>query len=240
MGLTSPMSIEHLKQQRNSLISETEKLWDTYMENFPILPLPSNVRYTGPVLDDPDWAQPWQNPWPASDKRPLVVVSLSSTFQNQKQVITRCIKAMGTLEIRGLVTLGPAMENEQFNLPENVKVIANGSHAAIFPHSDAIITHCGHGTVMRALANGLPMVCMPMGRDQGDNAAKVVYHGAGIRISQKAGATAIRRALKKILTHDQYRSNAQILGGKIVEDVKNGDIVKVLEQLEGVKDKIVL
>jgi len=39
MGLTSPMSIEHLKQQRNSLISETEKLWDTYMENFPILPL---------------------------------------------------------------------------------------------------------------------------------------------------------------------------------------------------------
>ncbi len=39
MGLPLPMSIEHLKQQRKTLVANTERLWKTYMENFPILPL---------------------------------------------------------------------------------------------------------------------------------------------------------------------------------------------------------
>src|SRR6185436_20816978 len=45
--------------------------------------LPETVRYVGPQLDDPSWSRPWTSPWPASDVRPLVLVGLSSTFQNQ-------------------------------------------------------------------------------------------------------------------------------------------------------------
>lgn len=43
---------------------------------------PRNVRYVGPVLDDPTWAQPWTPPQPDDDRR-LVLVGLSSTFQDQ-------------------------------------------------------------------------------------------------------------------------------------------------------------
>ena len=39
MGLTLPMSIEHLKQQRKDLTAETERVWDTYMGQFPMLGL---------------------------------------------------------------------------------------------------------------------------------------------------------------------------------------------------------
>jgi UDP:flavonoid glycosyltransferase YjiC (YdhE family) len=43
-------------------------------------PLPANVRYTGPVLVDPPWTEPWAGPWPTGDRDPLVLVGLSTTF----------------------------------------------------------------------------------------------------------------------------------------------------------------
>ena len=52
----------------------------------------------------------------------------------------------------------------------------------------AVVTHGGHGTVIKTLAAGVPMVVMPLGRDQLDNAARVAHHGAGLRVSPKASA----------------------------------------------------
>jgi MGT family glycosyltransferase len=223
----SPLkNVADLFHQSDLRIIQTCKAFD-----FPINPEPENVRYTGPVLDDPDWVNTWKNPWNSEDKRPLVVVSLSSTFQNQKQVIANCIAALGKLNVRGLVTLGLAMEHEQFSIPENVKVISNGSHAQIFPHADCIITHAGHGTVMRALSNGVPLVCLPMGRDQGDNAAKVAYHKAGIALSANAGVRKIYNAVLSILNNPSYRENARILGEKINSDTEKCDLVAEVEQL---------
>ena len=205
--------------------------------DFPIEPAPENVRYTGPVLDDPDWVKPWENPWPANDTRPLVVVSLSSTFQNQLPVIKRCVEAIGRLEVRGLVTLGPAIDREQVKTPENVVVVASAPHAQIFPQADLVITHAGHGTIMRALANGLPLICLPMGRDQGDNAAKVAWHGAGIKLSAKAGSRHIRRAITRILQEQSYRDNAARLRKHILADAKQEIGVEELESLARVGKK---
>lgn len=200
--------------------------------DFPILPRPNNVRYTGPVLDDPDWVSPWVSPWEEQDQRPLVVVSLSTTFQNQSAVIQNCINALGQLECRGLVTLGLALENEAFSTPENVKVVSNASHAQVFPHADVLITHAGHGTVMRAFQHGLPMVCLPMGRDQGDNAAKVVWHKAGIALSQKAAPKKIAHAVGQILRDANYKKEAAALGAQIAIDAERNTIVEALEALK--------
>ncbi len=80
--------------------------------DFPLKPKPANVRYMGPVLNDPDWTSSWSNPWPEGDIRPLVVISLSSTFQNQQATIQSAIDALRNQEIRGLVTLGPALNKK--------------------------------------------------------------------------------------------------------------------------------
>ncbi|WP_373495643.1 glycosyltransferase [Aquiflexum sp.] len=202
--------------------------------DFPLIPAPENVRYTGAVLDDPDWVGEWNNPWPDHDLRPLVVVSLSSTFQNQAGTIQRCIDAIGQLDVRGLVTLGLAMENEVFDLPKNVKVIKSAPHSLVFPHADMVITHAGHGTIMRALSFGLPLICMPMGRDQNDNAAKVAYHGCGIKLSQKVDSNKIKKAIEKIFTDKKFRENAKILQSEINKDAA-GDLA-ILE-LETIANK---
>lgn len=199
--------------------------------DFPITPPPPNVRYVGPVLDDPDWTGAWRSPWPEPDPRPLVVASLSSTFQDQRGLLQRIIAALGTLRVRGLVTLGPAMAGESFELPGNVVTVPSAPHGQVFPHAAAVVTHAGHGTVMRALVHGVPLLCLPMGRDQDDNAARVVARGAGLRLRPSAGPPRIAAALRRLLDEPGFRSHAQRLGGIIQDDVAADRAVKELEAL---------
>lgn len=199
--------------------------------DFPITPPPPNVRYVGPVLDDPDWAGAWQSPWPVTDSRPLVVASLSSTFQNQRGLLQRIIAALGTLHVRGLVTLGPAMAGERFDVPPNVVTVPSAPHALVFPHAAVIVTHAGHGTVMRALASGVPLLCLPMGRDQDDNAARVFARGAGLRLSRSAGPPRIAAAVRRLLDEPGFRMNAERLGRIIDSDVAADRAVMELEAI---------
>jgi MGT family glycosyltransferase len=197
--------------------------------DFPITPPPPNVRYVGPVLDDPDWTGEWRSPWPDGDARPLVIASLSSTFQDQYGVLRRIIAALGMLPVRGLVTLGPAMEGEQFDVPPNVVAVASAPHARVLPHAAAMVTHAGHGTVMRALAHGVPLLCLPMGRDQDDNAARVVARGAGLRLRPSARPPRIAAALRRLLDEPAFRAEAVRLGRIITEDAAADRAVTELE-----------
>lgn len=215
------------------LLSQCEARFILTLESFdfPIEPPPKNVIYTGPILDDPDWLAPWQNPWPESDQRPLVVVGLSSTFQNQAGVIQNIIDALSKMKVRGLVTLGLAMENKIFDVPENVIVVDSASHSKVFPHTDMVITHAGHGTVMRALSHGLPLLCIPMGRDQKDNASKVAYHGCGLKLSPKTSSDKIRSAIHRILEDPEFNKNAQRFQDKIEEVSQKDIVIQELEKL---------
>jgi UDP:flavonoid glycosyltransferase YjiC (YdhE family) len=70
--------------------------------------------------------------------------------------------------------------------------------------ASVVVTHAGHGIVMKALAAGVPMVCMPMGRDQKDNTARVLRLGAGIEISKRAKPIRIATAVAEVLGREQY------------------------------------
>ncbi|MBA2438404.1 MAG: glycosyltransferase family 1 protein, partial [Acidimicrobiia bacterium] len=115
--------------------------------------LPS-VRYVGPQVDEDDGAT-WDRPWSESERDPLVLVSLSSTFQDQGGTITAAIDALGAMAVRGLVTLGPALDPAAFSVPANVVVRPFVPHAAVLGEARAVVTHGGHGTVMKALAQGV-------------------------------------------------------------------------------------
>jgi UDP:flavonoid glycosyltransferase YjiC (YdhE family) len=73
---------------------------------------------------------------------------------------------------------------------------------------------------MRALANGLPIVCIPMGRDQNDVAARVVARGAGLRLSQKASIPALRHAIQQVLDEPGFRAQADHLAQTIAEETR--------------------
>ena len=75
--------------------------------------------------------------------------------------------------------------------------------------ASVVVTHGGHGTVLKALAAGVPLVCVPMGRDQRDNTVRVLRIGAGMRISKKATPDQIAAAISEILDNPDYASAAR-------------------------------
>ena len=121
---------------------------------------PPNVRLVGPRLDDPAWAGDWTPP--AGDD-PLVLVGMSSTFMDHADVLQRATTALGDLPVRGLVTTGPAIPVDAIDAPANVTVVERAPHSEVLRHASAVVTHAGHGTVIKSLAAGVPVVAIPLG-----------------------------------------------------------------------------
>jgi UDP:flavonoid glycosyltransferase YjiC (YdhE family) len=170
-------------------------------------PLPPNVRYAGPVVERPSRAG-WSSPWPEDPPDPLVVASFSTTYQDQRALAARVLEALGQLPVRGLLTVGPAIDVSGLSVPGNVEVRDFVPHAAVLPDASLVATHAGLGTVHAALAAGVPLVCLPHGRDQADNAARVVEAGAGIRLSRRASPARLRRAIAAALADHRLREGA--------------------------------
>ncbi len=193
--------------------------------------LPSNVRYVGAQLDDPAWVEPWTPP--ADDDRPFVLVAMSTTFMNHVDQLQRVVTALGLLPVRGLVTTGQAVDPDQIQAADGVTVVRSAPHRSVLEHADVLVTHGGHGTVMKGLAAGVPIVCTPTGRDQPDNAARLVYHGAGVRVSKKAPAPKIAAAVRRVLGDPSYRAGAARLGERVRVEADRSMVVAELEALAG-------
>ena len=191
--------------------------------------VPANVRYVGPVLDDPNWAvDAWA---PPQGDDPLVLVGLSSTFQDHAGALQRIVDALSTLPVRAIVTTGPALDAGSVTGTANVEVVSSAPHSAVLEHAAAVVTHGGHGTVMKALAAGVPMVVLPHGRDQLDNAVRVSSRGAGVKLKKTASSAQIARAVSTVLADPAYRQSAAALGAVIRRDAADSTLIDELEQL---------
>lgn len=190
--------------------------------------VPPNVVYCGPRLEDPEWTGTWSEP---PGEGPLVLVSLSTTTQNQGPMMGNIFRALGNLPVRALVTAGPSFRTESLAPPPNVTVVGSAPHSMVLPHADVVVTHCGHGTVIKSLANGVPLLCMPVGRDQPDTAARVVASGAGLRLRPGAGPRAIAAGLERILSEPSFRDAAGAMAAAIAADRKTDRAVETIESL---------
>src|SRR5262249_7524027 len=148
--------------------------------------LPESVVYAGPEIDDPSWSEPFNMELAGDPAWPLILVGLSTTFQDQVAAIQRVLDATESLPVRVLVTTGETIEPWALRAPANATVCKVVGHGKVLPHAALTITHAGHGTVIRSLAHGVPLLCLPMGRDQDDNAVRVVARGAGLRLKPTA------------------------------------------------------
>jgi UDP:flavonoid glycosyltransferase YjiC (YdhE family) len=190
--------------------------------------LPSNVEYVGPQVDGPSDAS-GESRWMPDDKRPLVVVGLSTTYLAQDTLLDRVVAGLAGLPVRALVTTGSA--GLRSAAPSNVHVERFVPHAQVMPEAAAVVTHAGLGTVHVALAHGVPLVCLPIGRDQPDNAARVAWHGAGLRLSSTSSPAAIGRAVERVLGERAFAASARRLATAFAEERAADRAPKALESL---------
>ncbi len=205
-GFPGLPSLDNLWRPRDRIVS-------TSVGGFDAAPIPGwdMVRHAGPVLEDEKFAVPTPLPWPADDATPLVLVSFSTGFEQRNvDKVQRTLDALGDLPVHVIATTGGIVAPSEVATPPNAIVLNYAAHDPILQRAALVVTHGGHGTAMRALKYGVPMVVIPgPAGDQPYVAAAVQEWGAGRALASDANVEAIRAAAQEVLSTPSYRANAR-------------------------------
>lgn len=131
--------------------------------------------------------------------RPFVLVSLSTSFMDQVAALQRICTALSSLPVEALVTTGQSVAPATLAVGSNVEVVTFAPHDPLLDEADLLITHAGHGSVMAAVGAGVPLLCMPMGRDQPGNTARVEALNLGRGLSPEASSEEIAALATQML-----------------------------------------
>jgi MGT family glycosyltransferase len=198
----------------------------------PSAPVPANVHYVGPLVEEPGNDAGWQPPAaPAANSAPLVLVSLGTTDMGEAPVIGAVIEALADAPVRVVVTIGEHLDLAAFSAPPNATVTGYVRHSAVMPHARVFVTHAGMSGVGAALSVGLPMVCVPLGREQPDNAAHVARAGVGLVVAPDAVADELPAAVLTVAHERAFRTAATELAEVIAAYGNGARAVAELERL---------
>jgi UDP:flavonoid glycosyltransferase YjiC (YdhE family) len=162
----------------------------------------SHIHFVGPIRE-----QVAYEPWPRrSADRPFVLVSLSSMFQGQESTLRNICEALSVLPIEVLVTTGRGIAPDVLPVSADLEARSFVPHDAVLPSVDLVVTHAGFGTLMYSAGAGKPTLCLPNGRDQNDNAARVEALGLGRALPPDAAPAAIGGAVMDMLGDDALRA----------------------------------
>jgi UDP:flavonoid glycosyltransferase YjiC (YdhE family) len=187
-------------------------------------PLPANVRYTGPVVTGS----------PANAQFPTVLVSLSTTnLPGLAEVMQNVLDALGTLDVHGIVTTGPALDASALRPPPNAELHQFIAHGEVLPRVNLVVGHGGHATTMAALAHDVPLIVLPLHPmlDQAMVGGAVEAAGAGRLLAKKANPAQIAEAMTDLLADGPHHSAAANLGSAIRDAKGAATAADVIESL---------
>lgn len=172
--------------------------------------LPRNARHVGPVLEPEGPDAGWRPP-----DRSLVVVSMGTIDTGEVPVLHRILDGLATLPVDVVATVGDHVDRRALRVPGNARVTGFVRHAALLPHADLFIGHGGHGGIMAAGAFGVPMVLVPLDRDQPHNAARAEAIEVARVVHRDAEPDAIRSMVEAVRTGERERLGAMRLANAI-------------------------
>ncbi|MFN0183715.1 MAG: glycosyltransferase [Aquabacterium sp.] len=111
------------------------------------------------------------------DPRPLVYATFG-TLNRGGPAFASLLDALGQMEVRAIVTTGGLVGID--TTPAHVLAAPYVPQEYVLPHCAMVVSHGGSGTMLAALAHGLPQVCLPTGADQFRNADALAVCGAAI------------------------------------------------------------
>lgn len=192
--------------------------------------VPPQVRFVGPaIVDRPETAA---FPWDALARPPArrVLVSLGTVnTEAGDRFYPVALDALGGVADLQAVMVAP--ERFAAGAPDNVLVRSFVPQLALLPHMHAVVCHAGHNTVCESLANGLPLVVLPIKDDQPVVAQQVAGAGAGIRLKfGRVHAAELRAAVLRVLDEPSFREAAVRIGASFAAA---GGAERAAELLEG-------
>lgn len=204
-GFAPLPTLEELWKRHDRIIVTTLAQFDA-----PADPQWASVYHVGPVLEDEKCAAPATLPWDANDPTPLVLVSFSTAPEQRSfEKLQRSLDALADLPVHVVATTAGVVDPQELSIPPNAVALEWAAHDPILRRASLLITHGGHGTLMRSLTHGVPAIVIPgTAHDQAPNAAMLQEWGAGIALPADAESDAIRGAAQTILSMPSYKETA--------------------------------
>jgi len=207
----------------------------------PAFPLPATAHTFRPFTLDPagdDTAPPW---FVGRHGAPTVYFTLGTVFNLESgDLFSRVLAGLRDLPIHLVVTVGRHIDPAEFGpQPANVHIERYIAQTLVLPHCSLVVSHGGSGSVIGALAHGLPSVLIPMGADQPMNAARCKELGVG-RVLDAIGATpeTVRDAVSAVLADPRYRRAAERMRDEIAALPGPAHAIMLLERLAAEKQPV--
>ena len=167
---------------------------------------PAGVHVVGPLL----WEPPFGPTEPPAGDRPLVLLAPSTAQDPEQRLLRAALAGLGGEPIRVLATSNRRPLPGPVEVPANTRLVDWLSYAKTMPRCAAVICHAGHGTMARALACGSAVVAVPHCGDMAENAARVDWAGAGVRLPWRAlRPSTLRLAVRRALAEPLLAARAR-------------------------------
>jgi UDP:flavonoid glycosyltransferase YjiC (YdhE family) len=165
---------------------------------------------------------------------PTVYFTLGTVFNTASgDLFSRVLTGLRQLPVTVVATVGEHVEPAEFgDLPDRIRIEKHIPQEQLLPGCDLVISHGGSGSVMGALAHGLPSVLLPIGADQPHNAQRCAELGvAAILDPSTATPDEIGATVSAVLADQHRRRAAQRLQHEINALPGPEQAVHLLERL---------
>jgi UDP:flavonoid glycosyltransferase YjiC (YdhE family) len=176
-----------------------------------------------PEIHTSEADEAWRDRLPGD--RPVVAVSLGTLFGTRElnEVIARAIVSIGAT---------PVVATSFEVVVDGAVVVPWVSMDHLMDAADVFVHHGGWGVTTAGMVSGSPMVVVPQGADQFENADRLAACGAGVSVrpddfSEATMATAVNKALDEPV----YRLNAERLAGEVAAMPSAAECVPLVEEL---------
>jgi len=170
---------------------------------------PPEVRVVGPLAWEPPAADVESPPGDA----PLVLIAPSTAQDPEHRLLRAALAGLAREPVRVLATWNGRLPPGPLPVPANARAVDWLSYSRTMPGCAAVVCHAGHGTMARALAAGVPVVAVPAAGDMGENAARLDWAGAGVRLPWRLlSPTTLRLAVRRVLSDPRFTARAREFG----------------------------
>jgi zeaxanthin glucosyltransferase len=187
------------------VITQTPKAFD-----FPGIPWPPEFHYAGPFHDSENHA-PIPFPWEKLNGKPLIYASLGTLVNGLHQVYKTILEAVGKLpDAQVVLSIGTNIDPDSLEpIPLNTIVVRRAPQIELFRRAALCITHAGLNTTLESLAQGVPMVAIPIAFDQPGISARITHHGVGEFVDlDNLSVDNLLELIRRVLTSRSYAERA--------------------------------
>ena len=151
----------------------------------------------------------------ARTDKPLIYASMGSQIkeypEKARTFFNSMLKSMESRSLQGfhlVLSLGSSNSLNLIEAPENATIFNWVPQLEVLQNAKLAIIHGGLGSLKECIYFGVPMLAVPMGRDQMDNAQRIEHHQIGGALSlTEVNHSTLANSVQSILNNKRVKGN---------------------------------